>query len=60
MKVYVSKTEEIRGGWIKLLHKELRNNILRQILHYYPNPIKENGNSVNMARMGERYTQELG
>jgi hypothetical protein len=60
MIIYVSKTEEIRGGWIKLLHNELHNSTLRQILYYYPNPIKENGNSVNMARMGERFSQEIG
>jgi len=59
MIMYVSKTEEIRG-WIKLLYKELHNNTLRQVLYLYPNPIKENGNSVNMARMEERYTLELG
>jgi hypothetical protein len=60
MIMYVSNTEEIRGGCIKLLHKKLHSNTLCQILYYYPKPIKENGNSVNMARMGERYTQELG
>jgi len=57
---YLSTTEEISRGWLKLLHKDLHNSTLRQILYYYPNPIKENGNSGKMARMGVRYTQELG
>ena len=35
--MYVSQTEEIREGWIKLLHKELQNSTLRQVLYYYPN-----------------------
>jgi hypothetical protein len=33
MIINVSKTEEIRGGWIKLLHKELHNSTLRQVLY---------------------------
>jgi hypothetical protein len=54
------RPKKIRESWIKLLCKELHNSTLSQILYYYPNPVKEHRNSVNMACMGKRYTQDFG